>query len=300
MAPEKHEDGQVRLSKKTGFCFGVKRAVSMAEKAIRRGCNIYSLGSLIHNSSVVNELERKGLKIITDLGKAAGGATIVISSHGISPVIKNAIRRKGFGIIDTTCPFVLKAQKIARRLRKKCDHVVIAGDAEHPEVKALVDFVPRGVRTTVVKDAAAVAKLNIKRSDMVSVLSQTTQSTKRFAGIVRALSGLGPRTLTVFNTICKDAEHRQGLVRDLAGEVDVMLVVGGKNSANTKRLFEVSKKLLKRSYLVEGYAEVDRRWFRRHDKIGIASGASTPSTAVLEVMRFVGSIVTPQKRKMLS
>ena len=290
----------IKLAKKVGFCFGVRRAVEMAEDVLRRGKRVYSLGSIIHNAQVVKNLSARGLKVIEKIDDAKGGY-IVISSHGISPHLADKILKRSLKLVDTTCPFVSKAQKKARSLNEAGYRIVIVGDANHPEVRALVDFArfTRGIRRPqtkanfagnevfVVKDSNDVKALKFKPNYRIGILSQTTQSMDNFLGVVKAIIESRPKDLRVFNTICKDAEERQAAARNLAREVDVMLIVGGRNSANTKRLLEVTKKILDKSYLVETQSDLRDSWFKKADAIGITSGASTPDWIVRQVVKEV-------------
>lgn len=278
---------RIRLSKKIGFCFGVKRAVAMAEAALKsKAGRIYSLGSIIHNSEVVEDLSRKGLEVIKDIGRIKGGV-VIISSHGLSPKIMKKISARGAKVIDTTCPFVSNAQKFARRLGEEGYRIVIVGDAGHPEIKALVDFVPQcsgPKKIFVARDMSGARALKLSHHDKVGVISQTTQSTDNFLDVVKVVAEKRPRELRVFNTICNDAGQRQVLAGMLAKAVEVMLIVGGKNSANTRRLFEVCKKVLKDSYLVETDKDLKRCWFSKKRLTGITSGASTPEWIVKKVV----------------
>jgi len=273
---------KITKARRIGFCFGVKRAVMMAEEALRKYGEISSLGSIIHNKQVVEALSAKGLKAVNSARDIDGG-TVVISSHGISPKVARELRRKGLKIIDTTCPFVLNAQRIAKRLGEEGYSVVIVGDANHPEVKALVDFAPSG--TVVVGSRAEAEALTFRKDARVSILSQTTQSTANFLDVVGVVLGKRPKELRVFNTICNDAEERQRLARDLASKVDLMLVIGGRHSANTKRLCEVCKKVLNSTHLIETEGEVEKAWFKKVRTVGITSGASTPDWLVARVVR---------------
>ena len=236
----------VKLAKKVGFCFGVKRAIDMAEDVLSRESRVYSLGHIIHNRQVVDGLSGRGLKVIDDVKKARGGC-IVISSHGIGPRKSEEIKSRAIRLIDTTCPFVRNAQEMAQRLAKEGYRVIIVGDAQHPEVQALMDFAGRGA--CVVRDAGELKALKIKPSEKIGILSQTTQAMDNFLPVIRAAIEALPGSIRVFNTICKDAEERQASAKDMAGRVDMMLIVGGKNSANTKRLYEVCKKITGGSYL---------------------------------------------------
>ncbi len=271
----------VKLAKKTGFCFGVKRAVKMAEDALLKKKPIYSLGSIIHNKQVVDDLSKRGLKVVKDITKIKKGV-LVISSHGLSPKIRSSIIKRGIDIIDTTCPFVLNAQKTARRLSDEGYVVIIVGDARHPEVRALVDFAVACV--FVVKDKFEARLIRLGRDDRVSIISQTTQSKDNFQDVIKVISEKNPKELRVFNTICEDAESRQAYTEALSREVDLMIVVGGRNSANTKRLFDVCAGSSGLVRLVETEADLDKRWFRPGQSVGITSGASTPEWMVERVV----------------
>ncbi|MDD5428265.1 MAG: 4-hydroxy-3-methylbut-2-enyl diphosphate reductase [Candidatus Omnitrophica bacterium] len=284
----------VRLAKKTGFCFGVKRAVRMAEEALMKKKPIYSLGSIIHNKQVVRGLSKKGLKVIGSINNIKKGV-LVISSHGLSPKKQSSIVKRGIDIIDTTCPFVLNAQKIARRQAGEGYSVVIVGDARHPEVKALVDFAAKNVY--VVKDKAQAKKLRLDSSDKVSVISQTTQSKGNFSDVVKAIAAKRPKELVVFNTICEDADSRQKDAAKLSREVDLMIVVGGRNSANTKRLLDVCRANSPEAYLIETESEIERNWLERANAIGITSGASTPDWMVEKVMKKINAKLHNKRSK---
>ena len=277
---------RLKLARKVGFCFGVRRAVEMAEEVLKTEGKAYSLGSIIHNKQVVEGLSEKGLEVIKSIDEAVFGV-LVISSHGISPEVAGEISKRSLKLVDTTCPFVRNAQKTARSLGEEGYAVIIVGDVNHPEVKALYDFA--GKLAYVVKDASGFKALRLKPNGRIGILSQTTQSMDNFLGVVRAIIDAKPESLRVFNTICKDAQVRQAAARDISREVDLMLIVGGKNSANTKRLFEVCKKILRRSYLVETELDLRSRWFKDVSAVGITSGASTPETIVRRVANKVKS-----------
>ena len=285
----------VKLAKKTGFCFGVKRAVSMAEKALLKRRPIYSLGSIIHNEQVVRGLSKKGLKVVKNINNIKKGV-LLISSHGLSPKKQKSIIKRGIDIIDTTCPFVLKAQRVAKRLNDEGYAVVIVGDAQHPEVKALVDFA--GENVSVVKDKKEAGSLKLGKDDRVSIISQTTQSKSNFSDVVKAIADKDPKELKVFSTICEDAESRQAHAKSLSRSVDLMIVVGGRNSANTKRLLDVCAEDSAQAYLIETEAELKSSWFKPGQSIGIASGASTPDWIVKKVVNRINKKL--QKRRLKS
>lgn len=272
---------KVRLAKKIGFCFGVRRAIEMAEVALRSNSDVYALSSIIHNEQVVNDLSSRGLKVIKDIGRIKKGV-VIIPSHGISPKIADALKKKRLKIIDATCPFVLKAQETARRLSEAGYSIIIVGDANHPEIKALVDFISGGV--FIVKDKEGAKRLAFDQDEKYCVISQTTQATDNFMDVVKTIADKRPKELKVVNTICKDAEKRQKAASELAGEVDAMFIVGGRNSANTRRLSEVCGNILRNSHLVETRKDLKNGWVKPSYVIGITSGASTPDWVVKSVV----------------
>ncbi|MCX5680356.1 MAG: 4-hydroxy-3-methylbut-2-enyl diphosphate reductase [Candidatus Omnitrophica bacterium] len=273
---------KVRLAKRTGFCFGVKRAVLMAEAALKEKGSIYSLGSLIHNGQVTRVLAAKGLKIAKSESAIKSG-TCVISSHGISPLIAKRISDRGVKVIDTTCPFVLRAQRIAKSKSLAGYGVIIVGDAKHPEIKALVGFV--STQAIVVRDGLEARGLKLDPKAKYIVIAQTTQGRANFAEAVKAISAKRTKGLKVFNTICRDAGERQGAAMRLARTVDVIFVVGGRSSANTRRLYEVSKRRAKIAHLIEAEDEVRLSWLKGVSSVGITSGASTPEWVVNKVVK---------------
>jgi len=273
---------KIVLSKRIGFCFGVKRAIDMAKAALKKNKDVYSLGSVIHNKQVVDKLSKMGLKVIDGIEGIKKGV-VVVSSHGISPKIVDRIKKAGLGLIDTTCPFVLNAQRIAKSLSDSGYDVIIVGEASHPEVKALVDFVSRKV--FVVKDKNEAKALKLKPNERVSIIAQTTQSMDNFLDVVRIILDKKPKELKVVNTICRDVEERQETARQLTKEVDAMFIVGGRNSANTKRLFEVCRSISKRTQLLETEKDLKGRLIRSASTIGITSGASTPEWIVERVVK---------------
>jgi len=277
---------RIRLAERCGFCFGVKRAIEMAESILKKRGPIYSLGSIIHNREVVGRLSAKGLKVVKGIGGIRRG-TIVISSHGLSPRTAAMIRKKKIRIVDTTCPFVLNAQRIARKLSGEGYSVIIVGDVKHPVVKALIDFADG--RSTVIRDAGAAGRIGLAESSRISVISQTTQSMDNFIGVVDAILAKRPKEVRIFNTICRDAECRQDAARRLARSVDVMLVVGGRHSANTRRLYEVCKKIVPQTYLIENERMMRPEWFRKAGEVGITSGASTPDWIIKKVVTALNS-----------
>jgi 4-hydroxy-3-methylbut-2-enyl diphosphate reductase len=266
------------VSEGVGFCSGVKRAIKMALAAAGRSTSgVYSLGPLIHNPQVVEKLREVGVTPLERLG--SGGGEIVVRSHGASPKILERAREHGYRIIDSTCPFVRKAQKNAQKLHRAGYRVVIVGEKTHPEVKGIRSHVDN--KALVVESASQVNDL--KFGSKVGIIAQTTIPVDTFAGVVGEISKRA-REVLVFNTICSETARRQERARALAGQVDVLLVVGGRNSANTSRLKTLCRSICPKTYHVETSDEIDGRWFGKGSKVGIVAGASTPKWLVESIV----------------
>ena len=261
-----------------GFCSGVKRAIKMALAAAGRSSGgVYSLGPLIHNPQVVEKLREVGVTPLKRLGK--GGGELVVRSHGASPKIIKRARDKGYKIIDTTCPFVRSAQKNAERLHRQGYRVVIVGEKTHPEVKGITSHVDKKALVVENSDQAK----HLKFGSKVGIIAQTTIPMDTFAGVVGEISK-SAREVLVFNTICSETARRQERARALAGRVDVLLVVGGRNSANTSRLKSLCSSICPKTYHVETSDEIEGRWFARGATVGLVAGASTPKWLVENIV----------------
>jgi len=261
---------QIKVARRAGFCFGVKRAINIAENALKElkpGDKIYSLGPIIHNPQVVEGLFKKGLQVISGLEKVKSG-TVIISSHGAPLETAGDIRKKGMKLIDATCPFVKYAQNIVRGLKKEGYGIVIVGDSAHPEVKALKSIAGKN-----------------KNSKKLGVISQTTQSKENYIKEIEKILKQGFSEVKIFNTICNDTSERQLAARRLLEDCDIVIVVGGKNSANTKRLWQICKESGVDSFHVETELELSKDWFNGRKCVGITSGASTPDLMVKMVIK---------------
>lgn len=264
----------VELAKDSGFCFGVRRAIKLAENAVENKGIIYSLGPLIHNRQEVERLEKKGIHVIHDLSQIESG-TLIIRSHGVHPEILEKAKEKAIPIIDATCPLVKKVQELTAQLQKEGYEVIVAGERNHPEVMALPEV-------KVIEKAQEAEKLRVKKK--IGILSQTTQTIENFSRIVEALVKKTPE-LKVFNTICGATVERQKSTRNLACRVDLMLVVGGHDSANTKRLMEICKIAGTETYHIETAQEIKSSWLKGKKRIGVTAGASTPNWIINNVMK---------------
>lgn len=270
---------KVFLADKAGFCFGVKRAISTAFEAAAGG-NVYCLGPLIHNPQEVERLRQAGVKTVEDFTSLKPGDFLIIRSHGVPPRVLVQASEKGLQIIDLTCPFVGKAQRDAESLHKEGYQVVVVGEKKHPEVQSILGYA--GDNAVVVETAEEVESLTLL--SRVGVVAQTTQSYSNFSEIVLRLLGLS-KELKVFNTICNSTKERQNAARLLAGQVDVMLVVGGRNSANTSRLVSVCRKEGKPTYHIEVADEIRPAWLEGAATVGVTAGASTPDWVVEGVLK---------------
>jgi|MudIll2142460700_1097286.scaffolds.fasta_scaffold16733_3 4-hydroxy-3-methylbut-2-enyl diphosphate reductase len=265
---------EVILADKAGFCFGVQRAISTAFKAAGKG-NVYCLGPLIHNPQEVSRLRDAGVKTVEDFSGLRPGDSLIIRSHGVPPAVLASAREKGLTIIDLTCPFVAKAQQHAQSLSREGYRVVVVGEKKHPEVQSILGYA--GENSVVVEQPEDIDQLNLQ--GRLGVVAQTTQSYGNFSEIVLRLLRLS-NELKVFNTICSSTKERQDATRVLASQVDVMIVVGGRNSANTSRLVSLSREAGKPTYHVEVVEEIRSEWLTGIRTVGVTAGASTPGWVI--------------------
>lgn len=277
---------EIILAKNAGFCFGVKRALSFIERAYNESNSepLYTLGPLIHNRQVIEKLSRKGIKSINSLDEAERGR-LVIRSHGVGPTLKKQAEAK-FEVIDATCPFVAKAQKLAAQMAKEGYQVVIFGDKNHPEVIGLTEWA--GPEAIVVRDEndARTAPIGNK----VALLAQTTQRPEHLKVIENVLK-TRVKELVVLDTICSATRERQDAAKALAEEVDVMIVIGGKHSANTNKLVSICRGTKTPTYHIEEALELQPHWFKNADKVGVTAGASTPDWIIEEVLQRMAEFV---------
>jgi len=275
---------KVILAKRAGFCFGVKRATQMAFEAASMDKKTFTLGPIIHSPQVVSKLEEMGVKALKNLDSMDSG-TIIIRSHGVASDEISEANHKKLEIVDATCPFVKKAQEHVKSLSETGYGVVVVGDADHPEVQGIVSY--GGDKVFVVGSGDEVKKLPIMNK--IGVVAQTTQSFENLKNVVSECLLRGGE-IRVFNTICDATAVRQEEAKELARQVDCMLVVGGFNSANTRRLAEVCAELQPRTHHIETAAEIDPIWFDGVARVGVTAGASTPKWIIDEVMSRIEEI----------
>lgn len=285
----------IKMAKTAGFCFGVKRAIKMATDAAKTQ-RISSLGPLIHNPREVVRLERQGIVSVGSVD-AIPDETVIIRSHGVSPKVYQALEARGLHIVDATCPFVKKSQEIAVKLQKQSGCVVLVGDRFHPEVVGILGFLDERV---IVVSSLAEAK-TMTFPPHVGVMSQTTQSLEGFLEIVEYIRSVVVEAKVV-NTICKATIERQREVSALAKEVDAMVVIGGRNSANTKKLAEIAAGCGAKTYVVEGANEIARIKndinLLEEKSVGVTAGASTPDWIIDEVMEKIKEDVVMEEKQL--
>jgi 4-hydroxy-3-methylbut-2-enyl diphosphate reductase len=265
----------VRIAKTAGFCWGVRRTVDkVMEVADGAGGPVVTLGPIIHNPQAVAQMREKGVKTANLVSEVADGTTVVVRTHGAVRQELEEARARHLTVVDGTCPYVKYPQAMAQRLSREGYHVVIVGDANHAEVKGVLSYCEGPY--TVVKPGAAIPEIKAKK---VGVVAQTTCIGADFQRVVAALA-LSHREVRVVNTICSDTEERQQDARALAREVDAVVVVGGKNSANTRHLAEICREIQPRTWHVETEAELRPEWFEGCATVGLSAGASTPDWLV--------------------
>ena len=265
-----------------GFCFGVKRAINILEKVARERGGVETLRAVVHNQPVLHRLAEIGVRVAKSVDDIRGD-TVAISSHGVSLQLEAEIRARHINMINTTCPFVHRAQVAARRLAESGFFTIIYGDVDHPEVKGILGWAKgKGVATL---DERFIAKFD-KLPRRLGVLSQTTQVPAHFTEFVKKLidSALAKDSeLRIIDTICHDIRQRQAAALKLASKVDLMLVIGGHTSANTNHLVQLCSMATK-TYLVETAEEIQPSWFQSQCHIGITAGASTDEQTINEVL----------------
>ncbi len=272
---------KVIKAKYAGACYGVQRALDIALKAAESSEKAHTLGPLIHNPLVVRELASAGVDEISSVGEISPGETVIIRSHGVTPQVMRDVEAKTDKVLDATCPFVAAAQKAAFMLASKYGCVIVVGEEGHPEVEGLTARANEADARVIV--AAAPADLPDDVYDPVGIVVQTTQQRNALDAIVAALrkQGINP---DVKNTICTATSQRQEAAVDLAGRVDAVVVIGGRNSSNTTRLASICKAACARTYHIESPDEIDPLWFADCEVVGVTAGASTPEVQIATVV----------------
>ncbi len=273
---------EILLAKSAGFCFGVKRATQMAFDAADEHQSLQSLGPLIHSPQMVKKLEERGIRVCQQVEDADGEA-IVVRSHGVTAEELAALNNCGKKIVDATCPFVTRAQEFAAELSREGYQLVLVGEAHHPEVQGIVSYASGPVVVVASPEEARA----LPKSRMIGIIAQTTQSMENFRAIVGVCLEKSHK-LKIYNTICDATSVRQEEAVSIANKVDLMLVVGGYNSANTTRLADLCREQGTATYHVETADEISAAWFQGVTRVGVTAGASTPQFLIDEIVTKVG------------
>ncbi len=268
-----------------GFCMGVRRAVDMMEEAAGDLGPITSLGSTVHNPQVVDRLRERGVEVIATI-EAIDERPVAITAHGVGPTVLGELRARGARIVDTTCPIVTRAQQWAKKLTDEGFGVIVFGDPNHKEVRGILGW-SNGKVVTMKSAEDLDAPLPDWMPSRIGVLSQTTETEGHFASFVQKLLTTHMERISelrVINTLCNATTSQQAATHDLAQEVDLMIVVGGRESANTRHLAEVAREEGVETYHVESAAEIEAAWLAGRDSVGVAAGASTPDAVIDQVV----------------
>ena len=283
---------EVKVAKTAGFCFGVKRAVDKVYELIEAEKSpIYTLGPIIHNEEVVKDLASKGVRVIEEKDiETLKEGIVVIRSHGVGKNIYEKLESCGVEYVDVTCPFVLKIHRIVREKSSGGMHVIIIGDKDHPEVKGICGWCEGPY--TVIKNREEAENFSFPEGKKACIVSQTTFNYNKFKDLVEILHKKSYDNgvldiLSILNTICNATEERQKEAREIAAEADTMLVVGGRHSSNTQKLFEICKKECGNTYYIQTPVDLDSEMFQSSNIVGITAGASTPNKIIEEVQEHV-------------
>ena len=274
---------EVTVAKTAGFCFGVKRAVEKVYEQIGKSEKpIYTYGPIIHNEQVVGDLREKGVEVIDSLDelKAVRDAVVVIRSHGVGKNVYDILKENGVDIVDATCPYVKKIHRIVEKQTAEGRRVLIVGSEDHPEVQGIKGWGDE--RTVVIENMEDFRRLELPEDEKLCIVSQTTFNYKKFQDIVEKISKTR-YDITVLNTICNATQERQVEAMRIASQVDVMLVIGGKHSSNTQKLYDICRKECKNTYYIQTLGDFNPECISSVRSVGITAGASTPNTIIEEV-----------------
>ena len=274
---------EVIVAKTAGFCFGVKRAVDKVYEQIEHaGKTIYTYGPIIHNEQVVGDLQEKGVEVIDTLEelKTIRDAVVVIRSHGVGKDVYDILKENGVEIVDATCPYVKKIHRIVEKQTAEGRRVLIVGSEDHPEVQGIKGWGDE--RTKVIENMDDFRRLELPEDEKLCIVSQTTFNYKKFQDLVEKISKTR-YDITVLNTICNATQERQVEAMRIASQVDVMLVIGGKHSSNTQKLYDICRKECKNTYYIQTLGDFNPECISSVRSVGITAGASTPNNIIEEV-----------------
>jgi (E)-4-hydroxy-3-methyl-but-2-enyl pyrophosphate reductase len=270
---------EIIIAKNSGLCYGVKRAIRIAKETLSEGKGkVFTLGALIHNPQVIADLEQQGIRSLEDPDELTDG-TVIIRSHGVSPDIYTKIEEKNIKIVDATCPIVKRIQRLVEALAKEEEEIVIVGNKNHPESRGLIGY-SRG-KGIIIESTAQAEKMPKKKRR--AVLGQSTQDMTLFQKIAAVLVEK-TEELNVYNTICQSTQTQQKSTSELASRVDTLFIIGGKNSSNTYKLYQISKRVLPNTHFIESSSQITSEMLKGAKIIGLSGGASTPPEAIEEAV----------------
>ena len=281
---------QVLLADEYGFCFGVERAVDMVEEAVAAGETVRSLGPLIHNKQEMQRLAHDGVTTIDSPVQITRGETAVIRAHGVTPEVQKELEEKASKVVDATCPFVTRVQKLAARAAAEDRHVVIVGAPDHPEMIGVKGYAPD--HAFIIRDESELDLLPRLRRPLV--VSQTTIKSKTFFDTAEAIKSKTDDQVEIVNTICSATRDRQEAARALAGMVDAFYIIGGRHSSNSVKLLAVCKEQCERSFLIETEDEINPTDLIGAQKVGVTAGASTPEWLIQRIVKHLEGIGSEQ------
>ncbi len=277
---------QVLLADEYGFCFGVERAVEMVEEAVGAGDTVRSLGPLIHNEQEMQRLGQYGVTTISEPIQIKRGETAVIRAHGVTPMVQLELEKTATKVVDATCPFVTRVQKLAARAAAENRHVIIVGNPDHPEMIGVRGYAPD--HSFIVRDETEVAGLPELRNPLI--VAQTTIKIKTFFDTAEAIKTKTKDEVQMVNTICSATKDRQEAARALSGMVDAFYIIGGRHSSNSVKLLGVCKEYCEKSFLIETEDEINPSDLIGVEKVGLTAGASTPSWLIEKIKKHLESI----------
>ena len=285
---------EVRLAECAGFCFGVKRAIDTVYEQIKNGKTIYTYGPIVHNEEVVSDLAKKGVRVIENRQELLaipalppskkGTAAVIIRAHGVPKEIYGILEEKNMECVDATCPFVKRIHKIVDKESAAGKHIIIIGNPGHPEVEGIMGWCNGSV--TVLETPLEAQEFELPKDREICIVSQTTYNYKKFQDIVEIFQKKGYND-SVANTICNATEERQRSAKDLAREADVMIVIGGKHSSNTRKLYEICSQECADTYFIQTLDDLHLELPKAVRLVGITAGASTPNKLIEEVQNYV-------------
>ena len=292
------EPKEILLAEPRGFCAGVDRAIEIVERALLKfGAPIYVRHEIVHNTYVVNDLKARGAIFIEDLAEVPAGATLVFSAHGVSQAVQQEAKRRGFSIFDATCPLVTKVHVEVAKLAKEGYEFLMIGHKGHPEVEGTMGQLLDGIY--LVEDEADVHTVQPRQSEKLAVVTQTTLSVDDAASILAAIRQRFPQIREPKQQdICYATQNRQDAVKQLAGQVDVLIVVGSPTSSNSNRLRELAERLGTPAFMVDSPEELQPQWFAQATRVGLTAGASAPEVLVQGVIARIQALGAASVRKL--